>query len=43
VFGFTHRRRSAGNCADELEHIRDTYRPDQVWYADDVFTINHLH
>ncbi|HET9228507.1 MAG TPA: radical SAM protein [Thermoanaerobaculia bacterium] len=41
VFGFTHRRRSAGNCADELEHIRDAYRPDQVWYADDVFTINH--
>jgi radical SAM superfamily enzyme YgiQ (UPF0313 family) len=41
VFGFTHRRRSVANCADELEHIRDVYKPDQVWYADDVFTINH--
>ncbi|MDA1013339.1 MAG: radical SAM protein [Planctomycetota bacterium] len=41
VFGFTHRRRSVLNCADEVEHIRDRYHPDQVWYADDVFTINH--
>ena len=41
VFGFTHRRRSVQDCANELEHIRETYRPDQVWYADDVFTIHH--
>lgn len=41
VFGFTHRRRSAVSCADELEHIMARYRPDQVWYADDVFTIHH--
>jgi radical SAM superfamily enzyme YgiQ (UPF0313 family) len=41
VFGFTHRRRSHLDCADELEHIREVYQPDQVWYADDVFTIHH--
>ena len=41
VFGFTHRRRSVLNCANEVEHIRDRFQPDQVWYADDVFTINH--
>jgi radical SAM superfamily enzyme YgiQ (UPF0313 family) len=41
VFGFSHRRRSPRDVADEVEHIRDRYRPDQVWYADDVFTINH--
>jgi radical SAM superfamily enzyme YgiQ (UPF0313 family) len=41
VFGFTHRRRSPKSCADELELIRDAWAPDQVWYADDVFTINH--
>ena len=41
VFGFTHRRRSYLDCANELEHIRETYHPDQVWYADDVFTIHH--
>lgn len=41
VFGYSHRRRSYIDCADELEAIRNTYQPDQVWYADDVFTINH--
>jgi anaerobic magnesium-protoporphyrin IX monomethyl ester cyclase len=40
VFGYSHRRRSVGNVADELEQIVATYRPDLVWYADDVFTIN---
>jgi radical SAM superfamily enzyme YgiQ (UPF0313 family) len=41
VFGYTHRRRNFLDCAEEVQHINDTYRPDQVWYADDVFTINH--
>jgi radical SAM superfamily enzyme YgiQ (UPF0313 family) len=40
VFGFTHRRRNYLDCVNEVEHIRDTYKPDQVWYADDVFTIH---
>ena len=41
VFGYTHRRRSFLDCASELEHVMETYRPDQVWYSDDVFTISH--
>ena len=41
VFGYTHRRRSYLDCAAELEHIMQAHRPDQVWYADDVFTISH--
>lgn len=41
VFGYTHRRRSAGGTADELEFLVGRYRPDMVWYADDVFTIHH--
>ncbi|HTD22063.1 MAG TPA: radical SAM protein [Terriglobales bacterium] len=41
VFGFSHRRRSYVDCANELEHIQTSYHPDQVWYADDVFTIHH--
>ena len=41
VFGYSHRRRSYLDCAAELEHIVNTYRPDQVWYSDDVFTISH--
>ncbi|ETX03825.1 B12-binding domain-containing radical SAM protein [Candidatus Entotheonella palauensis] len=40
VFGYTHRRRNYLDCANEVEHIKDTYKPDQVWYADDVFTIH---
>jgi radical SAM superfamily enzyme YgiQ (UPF0313 family) len=41
VFGYTHRRRDPLDCAAEVQHIHDVYRPDQVWYADDVFTISH--
>ncbi len=41
VFGFTHRRRSPANVADEVQWIVERYSPDQVWYADDVFTISH--
>jgi anaerobic magnesium-protoporphyrin IX monomethyl ester cyclase len=41
VFGYSHRRRSPKNVADEVEQIVGTYAPDLLWYADDVFTINH--
>ncbi len=41
VFGYSHRRRNPLDCAAEVQQIYDTYRPEQVWYADDVFTINH--
>ncbi|HEX9016352.1 MAG TPA: cobalamin-dependent protein, partial [Chloroflexota bacterium] len=41
VFGYTHRRRSPRNVADELEGLLSTYGPEAVWYADDVFTIHH--
>jgi anaerobic magnesium-protoporphyrin IX monomethyl ester cyclase len=41
VFGYSHRRRSPINVVDEVEHIVTTYAPDMLWYADDVFTINH--
>jgi radical SAM superfamily enzyme YgiQ (UPF0313 family) len=40
VFGTTHRRRSPANVADEVEQIADRYRPDRLWYADDVFAIH---
>jgi radical SAM superfamily enzyme YgiQ (UPF0313 family) len=41
VYGYTHRRRSPENVADEVQWIIERYDPDQVWYADDVFTISH--
>jgi len=40
VFGETHRRRSAKNVVDEIELLREQYKPDMLWFADDVFTIN---
>lgn len=40
VYGYSHRRRDYMDCADELEHIVKTYNPKQIWYADDVFSIN---
>jgi radical SAM superfamily enzyme YgiQ (UPF0313 family) len=40
VFGTTHRRRSPANVADEVEQIVAAYRPDRLWYADDVFAIH---
>ena len=40
VYGYSHRRRSAANVADEIEEITATYDPDLLWYADDVFTIH---
>jgi radical SAM superfamily enzyme YgiQ (UPF0313 family) len=41
VFGYSHRRRTPTNVVDEVAHIVDAYHPDLLWYADDVFTINH--
>ena len=41
VYGRSHRRRSPVNVVDEIETIREAYKPDQLWFADDVFTINH--
>lgn len=41
VFGESHRRRSVQNVVDEIELLRDQYGPDMLWFADDVFTINH--
>ncbi len=39
VFGHTHRRRSPQDVAAEVAWIKESYNPDRLWYADDVFTI----
>lgn len=41
VYGHSHRRRSAGRVADEIAMLKEQYRPDMLWFADDVFAINH--
>lgn len=40
VYGISHRRRSPEDVADEVEWLIATYKPDMLWYADDVFTIH---
>lgn len=41
VYGYTHRRRSPVNVVQEVKWLIETYRPDMLWIADDVFTIHH--
>jgi len=41
VYGYSHRRRSPANVAAEVAQIAERYHPEQLWYADDVFTISH--
>lgn len=40
VFGYSYRTRTPGNVADEIEFVLDRYKPEMLWYADDVFTIH---
>ena len=40
VYGFSYRSRSPQDVADEVEELVRTCRPDMLWYADDVFTMN---
>jgi anaerobic magnesium-protoporphyrin IX monomethyl ester cyclase len=41
VYGYSHRRRSPENVVAEVAAIVERYAPEQLWYADDVFTISH--
>lgn len=41
VYGGSYRRRKPSLVVDELENISQTYKPDRIWFVDDVFTINH--
>jgi radical SAM superfamily enzyme YgiQ (UPF0313 family) len=41
TYGNTHRRRSPGAVVEEVEWILQRYQPEQLWLADDVFTIHH--
>ena len=41
VFGYSHRRRTPQDVADEVQWLVERYQPDQLWYADDVLTVAH--
>lgn len=40
VYGDTYRRRSVDDVIGELTAIKERFGPDQIWFADDLFTIN---
>jgi radical SAM superfamily enzyme YgiQ (UPF0313 family) len=40
VYGDTFRRRDPDAVIDELLHVKATFGPDQIWFVDDMFTIN---
>lgn len=40
VFGHTFRQRSPANVVDEMLYLRDRFKPDKFWVADDVLSIN---
>lgn len=41
VYGGTYRRRSPQLVAAELSLLKKEYKPDMIWFVDDVFTIHH--
>ncbi|HMQ61800.1 MAG TPA: radical SAM protein [Flavilitoribacter sp.] len=41
VYGKSYRRRSPAKVVEELEYLRSHYDFDNIWFVDDVFTINH--
>jgi radical SAM superfamily enzyme YgiQ (UPF0313 family) len=41
IYGNSCRRRSPEAIVKELMMLRNTFRPDQVWFTDDVFTLNN--
>jgi radical SAM superfamily enzyme YgiQ (UPF0313 family) len=41
VYGQTYRRKSASLVVDEMEYLKNTYKPDAIWFVDDVFTVSH--
>lgn len=41
VYGKSYRRRSPDKVVAELAELTRLYGPDQFWFVDDVFTVNH--
>lgn len=41
VYGQSYRRRPASLVAAELKMLKTTYKPDSIWFVDDVFTVSH--
>lgn len=40
VYGDTFRRRSVSHVIDEVLSLRRDFQPDEIWFVDDMFTLN---
>ena len=40
VYGNSFHARSAASVAMEMLHLKKTYRPDHIWFADDIFALS---
>lgn len=41
VYGQSYRRRSPISVVEEIKQIIEQYKPDNIWFVDDVFTVSH--
>lgn len=41
LYGTRYAQRSPANVADELRFLKETVRPDHLWFADDIFGLSH--
>lgn len=41
VYGQSYRRRPPDLVAAELKMLKQTYKPDSIWFVDDVFSVSH--
>jgi radical SAM superfamily enzyme YgiQ (UPF0313 family) len=41
VYGLSYRRRPAHLVAQEMKLLKVQYKPDAIWFVDDVFTVSH--
>lgn len=40
IYGNSYHAHSAGRVAEEMLHLKRTYRPDHLWFADDIFALS---
>ena len=40
IYGNNYHVRSADRVAEEMLHLKQTYRPDRIWFADDIFALS---
>jgi radical SAM superfamily enzyme YgiQ (UPF0313 family) len=40
IYGNAYHARSPQSVANELRHLKSAYRPDHIWFADDIFAIS---